>query len=148
MKKLKYILMFLFLVAFSSCTTEKRLFEMEIWWNGHWQNIEEPSSFFSVGQKPVGAGGIITAQFFISTSDSIYSNFYLTSLDGFNHRKKFKLIKTSEGTYLKIQEINEQNIEVYGPSNSITEMELNKHEYRMIPDNIDPPFPDSILFVN
>ena len=138
--------MFMFLLTFFSCTKEKTVFETSVWWFGHWQNMDEPSLFFSIGQKPVGVNDIRTTQFFISTSDSIYANFYLISLEDFNYKKKFKIIKTSEGSFIKIQEIDEEHITVYGPSNSIEGLESMMVEYRMIPDSVAPPFSDSILF--
>lgn len=129
-----------------SCTTKKTLFEMEMQWDGHWQNMDEPSLFFSIGQKPIGSNEIITPQFFISTKDSIHANFYLKSLVDFNHRKRYKIIKTNEETYIKIQEIDEHYIEVYGPSNSVDELEIKIGHYSRLPINVSPPFPDSILY--
>lgn len=127
--------------------TEDVEFEKGTWWVGHWQNMDDPAFFFSVGQKPIGINEIVTAQFFISTRDSIYANFYVEDLIESNHRKRYKTIKTSEGTYLKIQEIiAEQHIEVYGPSNSIKELELKIVNYKKLPDGAVPPFPDSLLF--
>lgn len=128
-----------------SCDSRKTLFEMEMWWDGHWQNMDEPAMFFSVGSKPIGKNEIVTTQFFISDKDSIYANFYMKSLVDFDHRKGFKLIKTNEDTYLRIQEINDQHIEVYGPSNSTEELETKIGHYTRLPLNISPPFPDSIL---
>ena len=95
-----------------SCTTEKTLFEKDIWWYGHWQNFEETDYFFSIGQKPVGINELITPQFFISTRDSIYSNFHLKNLEEFNHSKEWKIILTNGNKYIKIRAIDEAHIEI------------------------------------
>jgi hypothetical protein len=146
MKKIKYIFIALLLVFFS-CTKEKTLFEMDVWWYGHWQNMDNSTFYFSIGQKPVGNNEVRTPQFFNSTSDSIYENYYMKELFDFDHKKRYKIIKTSEDTYIKIQEIEEEHIiRVYGPSNSLKALEASFKEYSRLPDSVAPPFPDSILF--
>lgn len=149
MKRFKFVLLILLLGSFSCIFTEDSEFEKDTWWYGHWQNMDNPAFFFSVGQKPVGINEIRTTQFFISTQDSIYANFYVKDLIESNRKKKYKVIKTSEGNYLKIQEIKEEQIiEVYGPSSSINDLDSKKVDYLRKPENIDPPIPDSILFIN
>ena len=136
------------LIGSFSCT-EDQLFEKDTWWYGHWENMDDPAFFFSVGQKPAGINKIRTTQFFISTYDSIYTNFYVKEIIEYNYKNKYKVIKTNEGTYLKIQEIEEENyIDVYGPSSSMEEMESKKVSYKMMLESTEPPFSDSILFVN
>lgn len=145
---MKYLSIFLMLITIFtfSCTPEKVVFEKETWWNGHWQKVSDSTIYFSSGQKKVGGNEIVTPQFFISTKDSIQENFYLEELVEFNYKQKYKLIKTSEDTYIKLQEIDEDHIEVSGPVPSIDEMDSLIHEYRRLPSNVDPPFPDSILY--
>lgn len=145
---MKYLSFFLILViVFTfSCTPEKILFEKETWWNGHWQNVNDSTIYFSIGQKRIGRNEIVRPQFFISTNDSIQENFYLEELVEFNHKQKYKLIKTSDNSYLKLQEIEETHIEISGPVPSMDEMDSVIQEYRRLPTNIDPPIPDSILF--
>lgn len=145
MKYLSFCLILIILFTFS-CTPEKILFEKETWWSGHWQKVSDSTIYFSSGQKKVGGNEIVTPQFFISTNDSIQENFYLKELVEFNHKQKYKLIKTSDNTYLKLQEIDEAHIDVYGPAPSINEIDSIIHEYRKIPADIDPPIPDSILY--
>lgn len=145
---MRYSVLLLILIALSiqSCTSEKTLFEKETWWNGHWQKIDDPSFYFSSGQRKVGGNEIVTPQFFLSTQDSILNNFYLLELIEVDHKKKYKLLKTNDNTYLKLQEIDTDHIDVYGPAPSVDEMNTVIHEYRKLPDNITPPVPDSILF--
>ena len=140
------IVIFLTTSFFLSCTPEDTLFEMETWWSGHWQKLDDTSSYFSSGQKRVGGNEMVTPQFFISKNDSILENFHLEELVEFNHKQKFKLIKTSDNTYIKLQEIDESNIEVHGPTQSISELDLEINEYRRLPEGISPPIPDSILY--
>lgn len=145
---MKTLSFFLTLIAlfFFSCTSERILFEKETWWNGHWQNVNDTTNYFSSGQKKVGVGEIVTPQFFISRNDSILENFYVEELLEFNHKKKYKLIETNAKIYLKIQEIEADHLEVYGPVSSINELDSVVNEYIIIPENIDPPIPDSILY--
>jgi len=119
---------------------------METWWQGHWENVDDSTFFFSVGFRPVNE--IMTPQFFTSSRDTIYTNFYLFSTVESNHRKRFKVLATSEDTYLKIQEIDEEYIIVYGPAGTINELESKKAEYKKLPFGATPPFPDSVLIVN
>lgn len=144
MKTIQFIILF-FLLIQVSCTKEDTLFEESVWWHGHWQNIDEPSLFFSVGFKPIGINKIQTPQFFISTRDSIEENFYMEYLVDSNHNKKMKLIKTSQGSYIKIHEIDMNHIEVYGPSNTVNDLESKMGYYMKLPDSVDPPFSESIL---
>ena len=145
MKILNSLILLLILSLPFSCTTEKRLFEMETWWQGHWENVDDSTFFFSVGSRPVGVNEIRTPQFFTSSKDSIYTNFYLFNTVESNHRKRFKVLVTSEDTYLKIQEIDEEYIIVYGPTGTIGELESIKAEYKKLPFGATPPFPDSVL---
>ena len=146
MKRLSYLIMGILLVHLS-CTKESTLFEKSTWWDGHWQNMDDPSYFFSVGAKPIGLNEIITPQFFISTRDSIYSNFYVETLIDSDHKKRFKLLKTSDGTYLKIQEIEAEHIiRVHGPTKTIKELDSKVAYYRNLPESVAPPFPDSVLY--
>lgn len=129
-----------------SCTPESTVFEMETWWSGHWQKLEDSSMFFSSGQKAIGGNEIVTPQLFISKNDSILENFHLVELVDFDHKERFKLIKTSNNSFIKIQETDDSHIEVYGPAQSIEEIDSNINEYRRLPEGAIPPIPDSILY--
>ena len=143
---MKYFTIALMLIFTFSCTPEDTVFEMETWWQGHWQQIDDPSIIFSSGQRKVGGNEIVTPQFFISRNDSILQNFYFTDLEDFDHKKLFKLIKTNENTYIKIDENEDSNINLHGPVISIDELDIESQEYRRLPEGITPPMPDSILF--
>lgn len=142
------ILNIVFFLAFGllaiSCTTEKVLFEKGDWWIGHWQQLSDETQFFSSGQKSVA--GIVTSQFFYSTADTIYDNFHLELLEDFNHKRRWKVIKTNKDSYIKILEINDSSIEVFGPSPTVDGLDQKIVEYKRMPEQIEPPFPDSILF--
>ena len=55
---------------------------------------------------------------------------------------------TNENKYIKIRAIDDAYIEVSGPANSLDELNVNITEYLKLPNNLPPPIPDSILFVN
>ena len=134
------------LFVLQACTTEKIRFEMGEWWQGHWQKTSDTSQFFSVGLKPVGPQNLSTTQFFFSTRDTIYSNFFLEELVDFNFKKGWKLIRTDEGKYIKILEIEEyKTIEVFGPMESQKDLDDVSDIYSWMPEALTPPFPDSIL---
>jgi len=139
------LLILLVLVAFS-CTTEETLFEKSTWWDGHWQNTDEPTLFFSSGTKRVGFNEIVTSQFFFSKNDSILENFHVEELIESDHKDKFKLMETSKNSFFKIQEIDESHIDIHGPTQSVDEVDNIVISYRRLPENIEPPIPDSILF--
>jgi len=148
--------LYLALISFflTSCTTEKNLFEREIWWHGHWQNSDDPSMFFSIGQKPVGSNQIRTTQFFISTKDSIYSNFHVKNLIDFNHRKKWKVMQTNDNQFIKIKEVGigeyeagNGEIELYGPAKTEDELDAIMATHFVTFNGMLPLIPDSILFV-
>jgi len=136
----------LFIVLITSCNSEKLLFEKETWWFGHWQNLEDPSFYLSIGQKPVGGNEIVTTQFFISTLDSIHSNFHVRNLIDFNHKQQWKIMETSDNRFIEIEEIDQFHIEVAGPVNSMEELDAEIVDYRRVPDDAPSPIPDSILF--
>jgi len=104
--------------------------------------------FFSIGQKR-GA-----AQFFISTKDSIYSNFHLKNLVDFNHRKKWKIIETDDNQFIKIKEVGtgevgfgNGEIELYGPAKTVAELDTKIAIHLKQFNDMLPIIPDSILFV-
>jgi len=132
----------------TSCTTEKKLFEKEIWWQGHWQILDDPSMFFSIGTK------FGTTQFFISTKDSIYSNLLVRNLVDFNYKKKWKLMGTYDNQLIKIKYVGIEDyglgigeeLELYGPAETEDELD-EKIAIHLKPYNdILPLIPDSILF--
>ncbi len=130
-----------------TCNSEKLLFEKEDWWFGHWQNTDDPTFFFSIGQKPIGSNEIVTTQFFIATQDSIYANFYVEDLIDFNHRRKWKLIETSENQFIKIKELETNQLEISGPVELEEDLDTKTVVYDILPSTISPPIHDSILFI-
>jgi len=138
----------------TSCTGVKKDFEKAFWWQGHWQNSDDPSMFFSIGSKPVGPNEVGTAQFFISTQDSIYSNFHVKKLIDFNHRKKWKVIETNDNQFIKIKGVgigkywmDNEEIELYGPAKTKRELNTIKPIHFTFFNGMLPLIPDSILFV-
>ncbi len=129
----------------SACTGEDIIFENGEWWQGHWQKIDDVDMYFSSGQKRVGPNEIVTAQYFFSTKDTILQNFHVEELVDSDHRNRNKIIFTNENTFLKIQEIDESNIEVFGPSETLEEIDSIINTYVRLPINEDPPIPDSLL---
>jgi hypothetical protein len=72
----------------------------------------------------------------------------MKSLDDFDHKKRYKIIKTSEETFIKIQEIDEDNIEVFGPGETLEELNLKISAFsRFIPADRWPKC-DSILDID
>lgn len=129
----------------SACTTEKNLFKNDMW-TWHWQKVSDTSYFFSLGSKPIGRNEIWTPQFFFSTRDSIFSNFHMENLEDFDHKERWKLIKTSEDQYIGIQELDDELIEVFGPVEDTRDFDLEHAMYRRMADDAHPPFSDSILY--
>ena len=111
---------------------------------GHYQNIEDTSLYFSIGLTPVGEDEIHKILFIYSVGDSIYDSFYETERE-YDSKKNQSLITTIDGQYLMIHQITDTNIEVYGPSNSLDDLQSVMHEYQRLPDDVQI-FPESILF--
>lgn len=143
---MKILVCILFIAGLSNCTTEKVLFEESNWWMGHWQDASDTTLFFSSGQIPIGERDIITPQFFFSTHDTILSNYYMERLEEFDYKKRWKLIYTNEDQYLKIQELTDSTIEVFGPVDRQEDLPLVRSTYERLSDFATPPFPDSILY--
>lgn len=146
MKIPNIILLSIGLLTFFLCTTEKNLFKESKWWTWHWQNVSDTSHFFSVGSVKIGPRQIATPQFFFATRDTILSDFYMERLEDFDHKKKWKLIYTNEGQYLKIQELTDTTIEVFGPVEKQEDLPMKSGIYERLSDFATPPFPDSILY--
>lgn len=140
------IIIILISILFHSCTTEKRLFEVSTWWYGHWQSQENPSYYFSSGHKKVGSNEIVTSQFFISTLDSILDKYHLIELIEFDHKDRYKLMKTSDDNFIKIKELDETHLEIYGPAQSKEELESIITEYIRLPETAEKPKADSLLY--
>ncbi|MFK8103203.1 MAG: hypothetical protein AB8G15_11785 [Saprospiraceae bacterium] len=130
-----------------SCDTEQLLFEKEVWWHGQWQKQKDTSFYFSVGQKPIGPNAIVTTHFFLSTSDSIRANFHVKNLIDFNWKKRWKIIKTSDDTYLKIRELDTSKIALSGPSPSLVALDSSVTIYVKKADVILLPIVDSLLLI-
>lgn len=141
------ILFTLLVLIIISCTTDETLFEKGTWWEGHWQDIENPSAILSIGHTPVGPNAIVTTQFFITLNDSIIDHFILDELEDFDHKDLIKTIKTDSDTYIRIEEVDESKIDVYGPSDQPEDLETKITNYRRLPDDIIAPIPDSLLYV-
>ena len=146
MKNSRFLFLTLFLLMIISCTTEKNLFKESIWWTWHWQNVTDTTLFFSSGQIPIGENNIVTSQFFFSTRDTILSNFYMERLEDFDHKERWKLIYTNEGQYLKIQELTDTTIEVFGPLDRQEDLPMQRGINERLSDFATPPFPDSVLY--
>jgi len=147
MKYLRILLVTLLIMKLSSCTTDKVLFKESKWWTWHWQNVSDTSQFFSVGGIPAELheeNGKI--QFFFSTRDTILSNFYMERLEDFDYKKRWKLIYTNEGQYLKIQELTDTTIEVFGPVDRQDELSMKRGIFERLSDFATPPFPDRVLY--
>ena len=127
------IISFLIISLIFSCTPEDTVFEMETWWGGHWQRLDDASMYFSSGQKAIGGNEIVTPQFFISKNDTILQNFHLEELVDFDHKKRFKLIKTSDNSFIKIRQKDESHITLSGPVPTIDEIVSIINEYRKQP---------------
>jgi len=153
MRNFFYLTLVIFF-SLTSCNSEKLLFEKETWWYGHWQNSDDSSMFFSIGQKPVGSFERRTTQFFISTQDSIYSNFHVKNLIDFNHRKKWKVMETNDNQFIKIKEVGKKDyelgsgeIELYGPAKTKNVLDTLLASNFTTFNGVLPLIPDSILFV-
>ena len=143
------VLIFMLLTIFTACNTSQRTFEIELWWGGHWESVEKDNYYFSSGQKRVK--GAVTPQFFFSSLDTIESNPYVENLIEFDYKKRWKVIKLSDGQFLKIQDIDPEDgrvIEIIGPAK--TEKELDKKgKLYVFKENFDhPKISDSLLNPN
>ena len=147
--KTLFFKMSLLICFLTSCNTPKLLFEKEDWWGGHWESVEKENHYFSSGQKRVK--GAVTPQFFFSSLDTIESNPYVENLIEFDYKKRWKVIKLSDGQFLKIQDVDPEDgrvIEIIGPAK--TEKELDKKgKLYVFKENFDhPKISDSLLNPN
>ena len=147
MKMYSYILIGLIFAGFGSCTKAKIVFEKSTWWNWHWQNISDTNHYFSSGQIEIGEREIVTPKFFFSTTDTILSEFYVRELVDYDHKEKWKLMKTSLNEFIQINEIDESMIEVMGPVSQMEDLYDHSDIYKRLPsDATNTPFGDSILY--
>lgn len=74
------------------------------------------------------------------------SNFYMKELVDYDYKKRWKLIYTNEDQYVKIQELTENMIEVFGPVDKQEDLHMKSGIYERLSDFATPPFPDSFLY--
>lgn len=67
-------------------------------------------------------------------------------LEDFDHKERWKLIYTNEGQYLKIQELTDTTIEVFGPVDRQEDLPMQRGIYERLSDFATPPFQDSVLY--
>lgn len=71
--------------------------------------------FFSGGNIRAYHGEKGITRYYFSTRDTIFHQHLIVELVDFNYRKKWKLMKTEDNKFIRIQEINRSSIEVSGP---------------------------------
>src|SRR5690625_3905366 len=146
MKFYRFILAGLIFIAISSCTTEKMFFEKDNWWFGHWQNTSDTSSFFSGGNIRVHQSEKGIIRYYFYTKDTISHQHLIVELVEFNYKKKWKLMKTEDEKFIKVQEIDPSTIEVSGPVARTEDLYDHTGIYIKLPDDSpDKPFDDNIL---
>lgn len=154
MKKYRIILVAVVLYTLFSCGGKEKLtFEDGALWDGHWQNVDNPELFFSIGQYNKGVNRIVEYKFFFSTPDSIISSFHILDDIEINREKQSRTFKTNINTYIKIIQTDDYNDEVgwydiiiYGPSTTLNNLENNYTIYKKYPKSEIPPFSDEILY--
>ena len=125
-----------------SCTKESVLFEKEVWWYGHWENMEVQNQYFSSGWLRSSR-----SQFFFSTLDTVTDHIFLKTLVDYSYKNKWKIIELEGGQFVKINQIEEESlIELFGPAESIEDLGENGVIYRNIKFE-HPLIPDSVLYM-
>jgi|GEM_PF-1011852 len=71
----------------------------------------------------------------------------LCGLIDFDHRKEWKLMKTDDDQFIRIQVIDRSSIEVLGPASRKEDLYDHSGIYTRLPDKADNmPFTDSLLY--
>ncbi len=147
MKIYSYILIGLIFTGFGSCTKAKIVFEKSTWWNWHWQKKSDTLYFFSGGSTKVKEGEKGIVRYYFSTRDTIFSDFLVIELVDYDHKERWKIMKSNMEEYLRIIEIDESTIEVLGPVSQIEDLYDHSDIYTRLPDDAtNVPLSDSILY--
>lgn len=86
-------------------------------------------------------------RYYFSMKDTILNYYLATELIDFNYRKEWKLMKTDDDQFIRIQVIDRSSIEVLGPAPRKEDLYNHSGIYTRLPDKADNmPFTDSLLY--
>lgn len=86
-------------------------------------------------------------RYYFSMKDTILNYYLATELIDFDHRKEWKLMKTDDDQFIRIQVIDRSSIEVLGPAPRKEDLYDHSGIYTRLPDDADNmPFTDSLLY--
>lgn len=86
-------------------------------------------------------------RYYFSAKDTILNYYLATELIDFDHRRKWKLMKTDDDQFIRIQAIDRSSIEVLGPASRKEDLYDRSGIYTRLPDDAgNKPFTDSLLY--